>query len=238
MRFSMLLAAVLPIAFAAPVQAHYVQVEFSGHVLAVNPGTPAAFGVNTPITFKVRYDTDKLVDHTDSVNDGTGLGFLSVLTASLADDPKASLSIRIGSISFSKFDAQSYGNPEGDCGPGCDLGGGNYPIAEILNGAFAGVGNIFINAAGYSLDADPIADAFGGFDLGSGNGGYDFFLGRAAGGDPFDTTLAVGNFDAGSASITAVPEPATWALMVGGFGFAGTTLRRSRNARITNAVAA
>ncbi|WP_226895842.1 PEPxxWA-CTERM sorting domain-containing protein [Polymorphobacter sp. PAMC 29334] len=227
MRFSILVLAVLPVALAAPAaQAHYVKVDFSGHILAINPGTAAAFGVNTPITFEARYDTSKLVDHTQSVNDGTGLGFSSVLTASLSDDPKASLSIKIGSTSFTKFDAQSYGNPEGDCGPGCDLGGGNYPIVEILNGAFAGFGNIFINAAGYSLDADPIADAFGGFDLGSGNGGFDFFLGKSIGGDPFAKTLAVGNFDASSAVTAAVPEPSTWALMIGGFGLAGGALRR------------
>ncbi|UAJ12952.1 PEPxxWA-CTERM sorting domain-containing protein (plasmid) [Polymorphobacter megasporae] len=106
------------------------------------------------------------------------------------------------------------------------MSGGNYPIVEILNGALAGVGNIFINAAGYSLDADPIADAFGGFDLGSGNGGFDFFLGKSIGGDPFAKTLAVGNFDASSAVTAAVPEPSTWALMIGGFGLAGGALRR------------
>lgn len=35
--------------------------------------------------------------------------------------------------------------------------------------------------------------------------------------------LAVDNF-----SISAVPEPATWAMMIGGFGAAGVTLRRRR----------
>ena len=226
MRFSMILAAALPLALAAPAHAHYVQVAFSGQILAVNPGTPSAFGVGTPITFKVRYDTDKLVDRTQVIDDNTGLGFASVLTASLADDPNAALNIQIGSTSFTKFDAENYGTPEGDCGAGCDLGAGNFPVADIIDGKFSGVGNTFIDAAGYSLDADPIADAFGGFDLGDGAGGYDFFFGQAADGDPFATTLAVGNFDAASAVVTSVPEASTWTLMIVGLGLAGAALRR------------
>jgi hypothetical protein len=33
-------------------------------------------------------------------------------------------------------------------------------------------------------------------------------------------------------SVTAVPEPATWALMIGGFGMAGALLRRQRRSAL------
>ncbi len=232
LKLAALMAAAMPIACAAPAHAAYVEVKFSGQVLAANPGTDAAFGAGAPITFDAIFDPAKLVDHTTTVNDDTGLGFSSVLAASLSDDPKASLTIKIGSTSFSKYDEVAYGTPEGDGGPGADLGLGNFPAVTYLNGAFAGVGNMFINADGYSFDADPIADAFGGFDLGDGAGGYQFFLGKTVDGDPFAQTLAVGDYDAAAATFTAVPEPAAWLLMLAGFGGLGGALRRTRGLRL------
>ena len=53
-------------------------------------------------------------------------------------------------------------------------------------------------------------------------GGAIYF--RAAPGAP-DTLIGVA---VEHASVTAVPEPATWALMIGGFGLAGAGLRRRR----------
>lgn len=221
------MAFAFPLAFALPAQAHYVRVDYQGSILAALPDALPDFAVGTPIYFSVRFDTAKLVDRTQSLNDATGLGFISAFTASLSDDPKASLSIRIGSTSFDKFDQENYGTPRGDGGPGDNLGVGNFPVATYLNGHFAGVGNIFVNAAGYSLDADPIADALGAF------GGYDFFFGRSVGGNPFAVTLAVGNFDAVHATTTDVPEPATWSLMIAGFGAVGTTLRRRQQLAVS-----
>jgi len=220
---------------AMPASAQYVRATYTGTIEAVNPGTPSDLGVGTPIVFQAAvYDTDKLIDYTQSVDDATGLGFASVLTASLSDDPRASLSISIGPVAFTKQDQLNYGTPEGDCGPGCDLGAGNFPDVSYINGAFAGIGNVFVNAAGYSLDSDPIADAFGGFDLGDGNGGYGFFLGRSIDGDPFAQILAVGDYNAGAVVITPVPEPATWAMMIAGLGMIGFALRRSSRPRKAN----
>lgn len=224
-----LLAVAAPLALAAPAHAAYVQVDFSGQVLGVNPGGPASIGLGTPITFQAVFNPATLVDHTQSVNDGTGLGFSSVLTASLSDDPNASLTIKIGDVTFTKHDEVNYGTPEGDCGAGCDLGAGDFPTVTYLDGAFAGIGNMFINAQGYTFDADPIADAFGGFDLGDQSvGGYQFFLGRGDEDNPFRTIIAVGDYDATAASFQAVPEPATWSLMMCGFGALGAILRRRR----------
>jgi hypothetical protein len=211
---------------AAPSSAEYVRATYTGSVAAVYPGTSSDLGIGTPIIFTATFDTAKLVDYTSSVNGKTGLGFASVLTASLADDPLASLTISIGPVSFTKFDQLNYGTPGGECGAGCNLGAGNFPDIAYLNGAFAGVGNLFVNAAGYSFDSDPIADAFGGFDLGDGNGGYDFFLGRAVDGDPFAQTLAVGNYNASAVVIASVPEPAGWMMMITGFGLVGLGMRR------------
>ncbi|HEY1928482.1 MAG TPA: PEP-CTERM sorting domain-containing protein [Caulobacteraceae bacterium] len=230
-----ILALALPAAIAGPIiltaptaaRAEYVRATFSGSILATNPGTPASLGVGTPITFTAVFDTSTLVDHTASVNAATGLGFASVFTASLSDDPAAWLSIKVGPVSFNKFDEVNYGTPGGDCGPTCDLGAGDFPVVTYLNGAFSGIGNMFINSAGYSFDADPIADAFGGFDLGDGNGGYDFYLGKVGpDGDPFATILAVGDYNAANVVITPVPEPSAWALLVAGVALAGATLRR------------
>src|ERR1700739_2316492 len=118
-----------PMILTAPTAAHaeYVKATFTGSILATNPGTPASLGVGTPITFTAVYDTSKLVDHTASINAATGLGFASVFTASLSDDPSDWLSIKVGPVSFSKHDQVNYRTPEGDCGPGCDLGAGDFP---------------------------------------------------------------------------------------------------------------
>jgi hypothetical protein len=229
------LFATLTMGLAPPASAsQYVRADFTGQVLSVGSSSPTGIAVDTPIYFDAVYDLDKLVDHTATVDAATGLGFASVLAASLSDDPNASLTITVGSISFDKFDQENYGTPEGDAGPGGDLGLGNFPAVTYLNGSLAGVGNIFINSDGYSLDADPIADAFGGFDLGSGLGGYDFALSRVVGGDPFGETFAVGNFDAKDAIFSsAAPEPGTWLLMFVGIGGIGLMARRSKGKQAT-----
>lgn len=224
---------------AVPASASYVRATYTGSIAAVNHGTPSELGVGTTVVFSAIYDPAKLVDRTTAVNDATGLGFTSVLAASLSGDPRASLSISIGPVSFTKYDQLNYGTPGGECGPTCDLGAGNFPDVAYLNGAFAGIGNLFVSAAGYSFDSDPIADLFGGFDLGDGNGGYGFFLGHAVGGNPFAQTLAVGNYDAGSAVIASVPEPEAWTMMIAGFGLIGLFTRRHRGyARIAVGVVA
>jgi hypothetical protein len=49
------------------------------------------------------------------------------------------------------------------------------------------------------------------------------------GGEPGDETFIFGFKGVGGTAV-AVPEPATWALMIGGFGFVGASLRRRRAA--------
>jgi hypothetical protein len=50
-------------------------------------------------------------------------------------------------------------------------------------------------------------------------------------GVPGDETFIFGFKGVGGTAV-AVPEPATWALMIGGFGFAGAALRRRRSQRL------
>jgi len=227
-----LLAAAAPLALAVPAQAAYVRADFSGSILGANPDAPASLAVGTPITFDIVYDPARSVDHTATFTAAIGPLFSSVVTNSLADDPNASLTIKVGDVTFTKFDEVNYGTPGGDCGPTCDYGVGDFPSLTYLNGSLAGVGNMFVNAQGYVFDADPIADFFGGFDLGDQSvGGYQFFLGRGDGDNPFGDILAVGDYDVSAATFTAVPEPATWSLMIVGFGGLGLVLRgRARQA--------
>jgi hypothetical protein len=239
---------------ATPASATYLDITYTGSVAMVGDGAAAAgLSVGTPITFEVFFNPDKLVDYTAAFtasNGGDPAGITSLKTASLSDDSYASLTIKVGDVSFTKFDGIQYGTPCGDdpaddCAKTGGLAVGNLPSATYLGGKFAGVGNIFINKDGYSLDADPVADtllryyagnAFGldGPAADDGTGGttlqdFDFYLGKGDLDNPFTTGLAVGNIDISSATITtisAVPEPASWAMMIGGIGLVGGVSRR------------
>lgn len=62
-------------------------------------------------------------------------------------------------------------------------------------------------------------------------GSYVFEAGVRNVGDPdpfYSSQLLLDNVQVTAAPITAIPEPATWALMISGFGLAGTVLRRTR----------
>ena len=105
---------------------------------------------------------------------------------------------------------------------------------NVVNLVFTYVGPDFRNTGG------PFAP----FDF-DGLGARSRFGGTAA--DAFFTLTTKNNPDGvpggsntavytlGSATVPAVPEPATWAMMVGGFGLLGATMRR--RARLTRATA-
>ena len=91
-----------------------------------------------------------------------------------------------------------------------------YTFTSLTPGAFAGltlVGSNFAGGFTYGLIGDTITVNFDGFESGG----------------QFQTVFSVA---AGS-----VPEPATWAMMLLGFGAVGGTLRRSHRNRAVEAIA-
>ncbi|QYE33063.1 PEPxxWA-CTERM sorting domain-containing protein (plasmid) [Polymorphobacter sp. PAMC 29334] len=132
------------------------------------------------------------------------------------------LSITVGNTVFSKFNQINYGTPTSDTT--VDLGSGNFPIIEYLNGSFAGIGGVFHIRHGITIYTDPIAAANGAFQDRLGLD-HDFELDDR-------TSDGQGNLFGKPifANVASVVEPTSWSMMVGGFGLVGATIRRRKSA--------
>ena len=114
-----------------------------------------------------------------------------------------------------------------------------------LNIATAGYYSFHVDAddaARISLDGTSIAESnfYGdGLDLPNsvslyltaGAHAYDAFTFQEVGGQNFDTYIGgpdVTSFSAQAPAAAAVPEPASWAMMVGGFGLLGAAMRHKK----------
>lgn len=106
------------------------------------------------------------------------------------------------------------------------------------------------------IDANPLDNEFIGnpavspllqpdltFGLGLGesstiavSGGGGFYIHVCCGGG-VEEIKSSGTFITDKVTITAVPEPATWVMMIVGFGFAGAALRRRRSMAAASSVA-
>ena len=87
-----------------------------------------------------------------------------------------------------------------------------------------------VDANGNDPDRSWELDLYGPSALGSTAGVYHILPGvydtDDGDGDYFRVTIAQGD----AAPVTAVPEPASWAMIVGGFALAGTVLRKHKRA--------
>ena len=92
------------------------------------------------------------------------------------------------------------------------------PYATFENGVFKG----FQVRADTPITTEPDL-LVGGFDFKIWEDAYFFYPG------PFFT----GSFDPASVRIAYVPEPASWALMIAGFGLTGAALRRRKVRTVT-----
>ena len=199
---------------ASPAYAGYVHAVYSGTIDKVAPDAVAPFAPGTRIRIDVVYDPARRVDYTAAFTTWHRAEMARVQAVSLADDPRASLTISVGGVAyFTKFDHIRYGTPFSHCDPDvcgpAGLGMGNLPAVVYLNGTFAGIGNLVVNAAGYSMDPDPIADIhLGGFGLdGPKTGTDDFYIGKGDAEKPFTHGLAIGHIDLSTLKITPVYAP-------------------------------
>jgi len=233
MRKTKTLAIMLSAFFVSPAHASHVVDDYYGSIFVATPlAGPLGISAGTPIHYHFTYDPANLSDTTAAVNAGgeayaaktgrTFTDFASVETASLWLDPLADVSITVGSLTFTKADVSGGGK---DCGDTCgtpfetDFGGGLFPTVEFLNGQFAGVSGVY-QRGNYRLLQDPIASSKHFIP-------FKFILLDTAApqGPPFNQLAALGSYTPSYAPLSAAPEPASWAMMVLGFGIIGAALR-------------
>jgi hypothetical protein len=155
-------------------------------------------------------------------------------TFNLVDSPNSSVSIvtptggtnpltYLGEGSFGNPPFGSFANAFSCCGPGAN-NSKTTPFTFTVSNA----SGISFAGQGYTTDTNGNLASFGtGNRFGPNSGGWWFAVDVIApNGGP---TGAVG---AGTPVLvtTPVPEPATWAMMIGGFGLLGAAVRRRRAA--------
>jgi PEP-CTERM motif len=108
-----------------------------------------------------------------------------------------------------------------------------FQVRSELNFGQELIGQIQTNGCAFGTSTGPCGNGLGGdFNLFSNGGGapsgtYYFRLTTADGENMLVTSM--------TAVQGAVPEPASWALMLGGFGLIGAAMRRRQSVRVTYA---
>lgn len=113
-----------------------------------------------------------------------------------------------------------------------EIGAGPFTITALSS--YAGASNLLYRNAQPYVDFGGISfttDRGGDFNLGLGGGGFYGLVLNASRLNPFGYgnggRATSGSTDVGM-RLNAVPEPATWAMMIGGFALVGTMIRRRR----------
>ncbi len=208
-----LAAVVLSAAVGSPALAAIVTIDASAAVDTINDASASdGVQIGDVAHYHVVFDDSTLVDITAAANALYGGSTTGIRVASLSD-PGASFT--------ATFDGDTYTQ---DVSEGVDASGLGVPYPYVIyhGPTFWGFDILVQRGDGFELGL------FGEEELSLGEpqtlqGGQDFCCG--AGDAPFS-----GAFDPTAATITSVPEPATWTLMLLAMGGLGCVARGRREA--------
>lgn len=205
---------------AGPAHAAYTTVTYGGSVSALTiPAEAPGIHLGDKVTFSATFDpaTLKPIGATFfNIDQQTGLPVAvpNLRAASLSDDPGAHYEITIGTAyTFTQKTDYSVGEDYG-------LGAGNFPLVVYNGNQLLGLDGGSTAANGLQLDFDPLAYLLhyrSTVGLGFGN--------EAATHSSFRVTTDLDGA-IGAAAVSAVPEPATWAALLGGMIVLGVVGRR------------
>ena len=165
----------------------------------------------------------------NSIVDLTGNFFTNTLGSNLAATPAFRVLIQDDSVRSELIWEGAYNNSTG-------LGAGSADVGDRFYQFVAGSGStldptapgayLFNTLAGWGNTYSSNAFVSGlSIGVGSGAGsGFNANVDNLA----FTTDLGTTRYNFAEASAAAVPEPASWAMMIGGFGLVGGSLRRKR----------
>jgi hypothetical protein len=232
----------------------------AGVNIGVNLSSPAAYASGTAvagergqlqgsasITYLVDLHANSQAAADQILSRLNGFGTIATVSGSYSNSVSGE-AYAFGNISTGVFllDDLDFDPAKGDgrifsCDPGNIFPGGTNGCGS---GSFSGVALNFVTSTnfvgGSSLDfyADIQISASGGVGPGGSSdqtlgGGFSAFMDPTisfgAGLNPDDFTLTLGDGAVGGGA-GGVPEPASWALMIAGFGLTGAALRRRRAA--------